>query len=55
MDKSEMYTKFQSRNLKGRDCFGDLSIDGRIIFRWVLLEILCGINLTSDGIGKDAY
>jgi hypothetical protein len=55
MDRSEMYTKFQSRNLKGRDCFGDLSIDGGIIFIWVLLEILCGINVTPDGIGKDAY
>jgi hypothetical protein len=31
-----MHTKFWSESLKGGDDSGDLSIDGRIIFEWIL-------------------
>jgi hypothetical protein len=30
--RDEMYTKYWSENLKGRDYFEDLGIDGRKIF-----------------------
>jgi hypothetical protein len=31
-----MQTIFWLENLKGRDCFEDLGIDGRIILEWIL-------------------
>jgi hypothetical protein len=30
------------KNLNGRDHFGDKSIDGRIILKWVLNKVGCG-------------
>jgi hypothetical protein len=31
-----MYTKFWSKNVKGRDLSGDLGVDRRIILEWIL-------------------
>lgn len=34
-----MHTEFLSENFKGRDDFGDLDVDGRlIIIKWILEE-----------------
>jgi hypothetical protein len=32
----EMYTEFWLENLKGRDYFGNLGINARIILKWIL-------------------
>jgi hypothetical protein len=31
-----MHTIFWLENVKGRDCFEDLGIDGRILLEWIL-------------------
>jgi hypothetical protein len=31
-----MHTQFWSENLKGRDHFEDLDVDGRIVLEWIL-------------------
>jgi hypothetical protein len=31
-----MHTKFWSKNLKGRDNFEDIGVDGVIILEWIL-------------------
>jgi hypothetical protein len=31
-----MHTIFWLENLKGRDCLGDMGIDGKIILEWIL-------------------
>lgn len=36
----EIHNKFGSESIKGRDCLGDLSVDGMIILKCTL-EILC--------------
>jgi hypothetical protein len=33
MGSSELYTKFQSQNLKGRNSLEDLGIDGRMVLK----------------------
>jgi hypothetical protein len=33
--RREMHTQFWFENMKGRDHFGDLGVDGRIILKWV--------------------
>jgi hypothetical protein len=38
MGKREMYALILLGSLKGRDKFGDLSIDGRIILKRILKE-----------------
>jgi hypothetical protein len=43
-----MHTKFLFENLKIRDCFEDLSIDGRIIFEWILESELVCIHLAHN-------
>jgi hypothetical protein len=37
-ERWELHTKFHSGNLKGRDHFGDLGADERIILKWILKE-----------------
>jgi len=34
-----MHTKFWSKNVKGKDHSEDLSVDGKIILEWILMEI----------------
>jgi hypothetical protein len=34
-----MRTKLLWVNLKGRDHFGDLAFDGRIILKWILKDV----------------
>jgi hypothetical protein len=34
-----MHAKFWLENLKGKECLESLSIDGRIILKWTLMEI----------------
>jgi hypothetical protein len=47
-----MYTTFWSESLKGRDHSEDLSVDGRIILKWILEEKgwegMDGIHLAQD-------
>jgi len=38
MRKCEMHTKFSSKKLKGRDHLEDLSVDGRIILKLILVK-----------------
>jgi hypothetical protein len=35
-----MHAKLLSKNPKGRERFGDLNIDGRIILKWFLINRL---------------
>jgi hypothetical protein len=34
-EKLGMYTEFQSENLNGRDHLGNLSVDDKVIVKWV--------------------
>jgi hypothetical protein len=44
-----MYTKFWMESLKGRDHSEDLSVDGRIILKWVLgREGVDSIHVAQD-------
>jgi hypothetical protein len=38
MGKSEIYTKFLSENLKGKDHLEYLHVDGRTILEWILMK-----------------
>jgi len=33
--KEEIHTKFRSENLKGRDHFGDLDVDGKVTSKFI--------------------
>jgi hypothetical protein len=39
MRKIRMHTEFWSGNLRVKDNFGDVDIDGRIVLRWDLKKI----------------
>jgi hypothetical protein len=34
-----MHTEFELENLKGKDCLGYVSIDGKIILKWILERV----------------
>jgi hypothetical protein len=39
-----MHTKFYTQNLKGSDNFIDLGIDGKVVLKWIVKEIGCGLH-----------
>jgi hypothetical protein len=45
-----MLTTFQSENLKGRDHLGDLSLDKKILLKWILKETGDGYSCTLNNI-----
>jgi hypothetical protein len=47
MEEIENYTKFWLENLKGRDYLGDLSVDGRVILKWILTNFYGGMWTVS--------
>jgi hypothetical protein len=48
------YTKVWSGQLKGRELFGDLGIDGKVILKLFKNRVLgCGLN--SSGSGKGPF
>jgi hypothetical protein len=54
----EVHTTFLSENLKGRDHFGDLNVDGNLILKWMLNKYVARVwngfiwlrMLTSSGV-----
>jgi hypothetical protein len=42
-ESQELHTEFKSVELKGRDHWGDLDVDRKIIFRWFLKT--CGLRV----------
>jgi hypothetical protein len=50
--RRETYTGFWWRNLRERDHLGDPGVDGWIVLRWYLQEVVCGdvdwIELAQD-------
>jgi hypothetical protein len=43
-----MHTKFLFENPKGRQYFGDLHVDGKIILKIYLIEVACeGVEWTN--------
>jgi hypothetical protein len=49
-ERSEIYIKLWSGNLKGRDHLKDLGRDQRIILKWMLnREVWCGLDSCGSG------
>jgi hypothetical protein len=48
-----MRTKFCTQNLKGSDSFIDLGMDGKIMLKWILKVIGCGLHRTSQGMSTN--
>jgi len=43
-----MRTIFWLENMKGREHFEDLSVDGRVILEWILGEIRWAVGMAQD-------
>jgi hypothetical protein len=37
--RREVHTEFWWRNVKERDCFGELGVDGRSVLKWVINKL----------------